>query len=219
MAQQKTIGTGYPALTIAVIGFSLVVAGWPRLSDLLVFDRQAVLEGEWWRLLTAPFVHFSSSHLWWDLLVFSAAGWVVEMSGYRGFWIVCVFSAVMPGLFFLLTSPDLARYGGLSGLAVGAVAYLCLNRAGELDRKRTLWLAVLALMAVKIVVETGASTPLFVRTESLSFRVLPSVHAIGYIGALIGLLWTRFSKEQFRRTVLSAYNPLQERKINRLEAE
>jgi rhomboid family GlyGly-CTERM serine protease len=184
MARPSGMSARAAALPLAVVGTAVLVFCLPQLSALLVYDRQAILAGQLWRLATAPLVHFSVSHLCWDGVVFAAAGWAVEAAGYRGFRLLCALAAVIPGLFFLGAVPELGRYGGLSGLATGAVAYLCFCRMGARSKGSWIWLAILALMSLKILVETTTAGPLFVQTGSTPFRVLPAAHLIGLGTAL-----------------------------------
>jgi len=191
VARQAKLKDQIKSLTLLIIGISIIVYGFPRFSDLLVYDRQAILNGELWRLLTAPFVHFSPSQIFWDVLVFGAAGLAIETAGYRGFWIVCIFATIIPSLVFLIASPELECYGGLSGLAIGAVAYFCLCNVFKKKKNRVIWVFILACMGAKIVAETAMGFPLFVQTGSVTFRLLPSVHIIGYLGAFAAIIWTR----------------------------
>ena len=190
MARPKRIKEHVPALTLLIVGVSMSTYSFPQISELLVYDRQAILSGELWRLLTAPCVHFSASHMFWNLAVFGAAGCAIEAAGYRGLWLVCGFAAGIPSLIFLQTLPELERYGGLSGLATGAVAYFCLCRAFKTRRTRTIWLVILAVTGTKILVEVAMDAPIFVQTDRILFRVLPSVHIFGYLGALAAIVWT-----------------------------
>lgn len=190
MAQQEKIKDHVQVLTLFIIGISIIAYAFPRFSDLLVYERHAILCGELWRILTAPFVHFSASHMFWDILVFGAAGFAIEAERYRGFWLVCLFAAIIPSLIFLLTLPELERYGGLSGLATGAVAYFCLCRILKTRKNRIIWLAILISIGIKIVTETLMAAPLFIETGSIPFRVLPSAHIFGYLGALATIIWT-----------------------------
>ncbi|MCK4535733.1 MAG: rhombosortase [Desulfuromonadales bacterium] len=194
MARPESLVSKIPVVTLFFVCASLITYGWPYLSELLVYDRQAILEGELWRIFTAPLVHFSTSHLFWNLLVFAAAGWVAETTESRGFWIVCGFSAISPGLIFLWASPELIRYGGLSGLASGAVAYLCLCKAMTTGKHKLLWLTILVLIGVKIMIEVTTANPIFVRTGT-PFHVLPAAHFWGCVGALVALAWSRPNKE------------------------
>lgn len=190
----------FPRLTALILGLSLIAYGFPQMSERFVYDRGAILGGEVWRLATAPLVHFSAGHLFWDALVFAAAGWAIETAGYRGFPLVCGFAAVVPGLFFLLFSPNLSRYGGLSGLATGAVAYLCLCKILETRKNRFLWAAILAVVGVKIAAEALLGVSLFARPAAIPFRVLPADHLFGLLGAVIAVLRMWRPQEASRST-------------------
>lgn len=172
-----------PVLTLSLVGIALLVYWMPHLGVLLVYDRQAILAGEWWRLGTAPLVHFSASHLGWNILVLGAAGWAVETFGYRNLWLVCVLAAIIPGIVYILGAPELAVYGGLSGLATGAVAYLCLVNLFSEGHNRSLWMVILILMVLKIVAEAAMGDPVFARVDGVAFRALPLVHVAGLFGA------------------------------------
>ena len=172
-----------------IVLLAVIVYCNPRIADLLVFDRKAILNGEFWRLATSPMMHFSASHLFWDALVFAVAGVAVQASGFRGLWLVCILATIIPGLVFLLSFPELERYGGLSGWATGAVTYCFLCSMYNPKNNRLLWLAILAGMGSKIFIETATGTPLFAQVAIIPFRVLPSVHLVGFLGAIVTMLW------------------------------
>lgn len=173
-------------ITCAVVVASLWVFFTPPLAAVLVYDRAAVLRGETWRLFTAPLVHFSFSHLFWDLLVFAAAGGVIERAAYRGFRRVCALAALLPGPLLLLSFPELARYGGLSGLATAAVVFLCLGKIREGRGGSGIWATLLLLVGLKIAVEFVTAVPVFASAAIPGFIPLPSVHLIGAAAALAG---------------------------------
>lgn len=175
----------FPIVTLSVAGVAVVGYWLPALADLLVYDRQAVLDGQSWRLLTAPFVHFSASHLFHDLVVFSAAGCALELTERRRFGLMCVLAAASSGLLFLTTMPGLGRYGGLSGLAFGAVAGLCLSRIRSGSGDWRLWAVILVVLIAKIVLESFSGDPVFARIDATPFRVLPLAHAVGVAVAVI----------------------------------
>ena len=70
--------TNYPLFTLVILFASVLSFISPKIAALLVFDRSAVMQGEAWRLFSSHFVHFSNIHLFYNLLVFSIAGWLVE---------------------------------------------------------------------------------------------------------------------------------------------
>lgn len=193
-----------PLLTALTIGAALAVYRMPWLSGLLVYDRQAVLQGQWWRLATAPLVHFSASHLFWDALVFGVAGALAEVMEGRRFRLLCGIAAIAPGLLFLPAAPELVRYGGLSGLATAAAVYLCLCRTRDAAQGRLLWLLLLAIMAVKIIWEARLGAPLFAAAGDTPFRVLPAVHVLGYLGAAAIFFTDRDKLDDARRAVRPA---------------
>ena len=193
-----------PIITLSISSAALIVYVWPSLADGLVYERQTILEGQWWRLLTAPFVHFSFSHFFWDTLVFCIAGWMIEKSGYPKFWAVCIFASIFPGLFYLMAAPELERYGGLSGLATGAVVYLCLCRCRKIGKDRIIWITMLGIMGLKIIVEAAIGQSLFVHAGSIKFRNLPSAHVFGFTGAVIVWLWSQMLNQLSMKNIHSA---------------
>jgi rhomboid family GlyGly-CTERM serine protease len=191
MARQEKINARGQAPTLFIIGLAAIAYCSPMLSEFLVYDRQAILNGEMWRIVTAPLVHFSASHFFWNVLALAATGFAFTAERYRGLVVVCLLAAVLPGMLSLLTLPELGRYGGLSGLATGAAAYFCLCSALAKRNQRLLWVAVLICMAAKITVETVTASPLFAHAGDVSFRVFPLAHIAGYSGAFITILCVR----------------------------
>lgn len=208
MAQQARLKFRLPLLSCLLVGGSLLVTLCPFLPEALVYDRQAVLGGEWWRLFTAPLIHFSVSHLMWNLLVFGVAGWAVEQAGYRGFWLVCALACGLPGPLYLLAAPELARYGGFSGVATAAVVFFCACSLSKLPKNRPIWLAILVLTAVKIAVEAVWGASVFAQADSVTFRVLPSAHVVGYLGAIAVAFYVRHAQGPGTATTHSISSPL-----------
>ncbi len=189
MSWQKEIDFNGLILTLFITGLSIIIYSFPRLSDLFGYDRQAILNGEIWRLFTAPLVHFSKSHILWNILVFAVAGFAISVSGFPCLWIVCGFAAVAPGLIFIMVCPDLEYYGGLSGLATAAATYFCLCSMVKTRINRGVWLIILVFMGIKILIETVMGESVFVQAENIPFRVLPLAHITGFLGALATVAW------------------------------
>ena len=183
MVKQKEIRRQGPILIGFIVLFAVIVYSVPQLSDLLVYDRRAILNGEIWRFLTAPMVHFSVSHLFWDTLV--------QAAGFRGLWLVCTLATIPPGLVLLMSFPEIERYGGLSGWATGAATYCCLCSMYKSKNNRVLWMVILAAMGSKIFIEAATGVPLFAQVAIIPFRVLPSVHLVGFLGAVATMVWYR----------------------------
>ena len=106
------------------LGVLAVVASLGMVGGSLVFDRTLIDQGEWWRLLSGHFVHFSGAHLAADL-----AGWILlgGLLERRAPWLwraVVISSLVLigPGLWKL--EPTLTLFGGLSGMVHAMAAAL-----------------------------------------------------------------------------------------------
>jgi rhomboid family GlyGly-CTERM serine protease len=109
-----------PWASLTLVGVLLGIhSASSSLQDQLVFDRTAVLNGDWWRLISCHFVHRDQTHLILNVLPLLIAGLVYE-SG-RGLQrsfsslgaIVLGCAAVMAWIWWF--SPGTMRYTGLSG--------------------------------------------------------------------------------------------------------
>jgi membrane associated rhomboid family serine protease len=67
-----------PVITLGLIGVAGLVSASAELAAGLVWDRQAIGDGQWWRLLTGHLVHFTPRHLLCDVLAVGVAGWLIE---------------------------------------------------------------------------------------------------------------------------------------------
>ena len=187
MATEKEPAASKPALPTAtlLIGLAAVlVFFFPATSAPLIYQRGLILDGEIWRAWTGHLVHLGPSHLVWDLAVFLVAGcWLERLrpKGARWFYLVSplVIATVLLGF-----DPGLERYAGLSGVATGVLVFLaCLQLGESRAEPRWFWLAVLALVALKIGLETVTHTPLLVSGFS-GARVVPLAHVSGAICGL-----------------------------------
>ncbi len=182
-----------PWVTLGLALATLLVHALPALGSLLVFDREAIAQGEWWRLWTGNLVHFSATHLGYDLLALLVAGVIVERDGAACYAALLAVSALVIGLVVLATLPALRYFGGLSGVVVAVVVYLCL--AGL--RARGLWRAVcatvLGLVVLKLIVELATGEALLAGTLGDGIVAVPQSHVAGALcaAALFLLPWCR----------------------------
>lgn len=164
----------------------------PGLAGWLVLDRARMADGEFWRLLTHPLVHFSAQHWIIDVAVFTALAWaadrfaLVASSGRRGRWLVGLAAlallAVTTGFGALALEPGLDRLGGLSGLnaALATTIGLRLLAAGHWRGGTLVTGAVLA----KLLLESMGAAGL-VGFESPEIRPLPLVHQLAVLTVLV----------------------------------
>ncbi|HKR35644.1 MAG TPA: rhombosortase [Steroidobacteraceae bacterium] len=156
--------------------------------ELLRYERAAVLQGQYWRLLTGHLVHGSGQHVLLNAvgLGLIAALFPREYS-LRGWLLILASSVVTIDLGFVLLEPQLQWYVGLSGVLHGALA------AGALGwwrhESRGLALALSGVLIGKLAWEQWhGALPL-----SGDMPVVVDAHLYGAIGgALAGaLLWRR----------------------------
>lgn len=158
---------------------------WPDSVRVLAYDRQLALDGSVWRFWTSNVVHFSGSHLAWNLAVFLPAGvWLERILPGRAAWL-CLLTPGLTGLALLLAEPDLQTYAGLSGLATAALTSLALTQLTRAaPGERRWWRLVLGLVALKIVIEAAQSRPLFATFTDGEVRPVLLAHLMGVACAL-----------------------------------
>jgi rhomboid family GlyGly-CTERM serine protease len=163
------------------------------LTAVLVYDRQAVLAGELWRLWTGHLVHFSSGHLFYNLLVMAVAGCLLERGSSPRFGFFCFTAAGLIGAALLAFKPQLRIFGGLSGLAVGAVLYLAVQGIRQGGGRLTLSWMLFFLSAAKLLAEALQGEAIFAASASQSFVPVFLAHWVGALtGVLFGIRCTKF---------------------------
>lgn len=193
MVTKKPEGPGrqVPIVTLLVVAGGIVTYVIPGLASQMVYDRTAILSGEVWRLLTGNWVHFSARHLLYDLLALSIAGWIIERQGYPHFGLLCVLAAVGISAALLASSPEVQFYGGLSGVATGAIVYLALHGLKEAGPWRWICLAALVLIVGKVILESITGRFVIGASGSIPFVPLPLSHIVGGLMAALLFWWSR----------------------------
>ncbi|QDQ83042.1 rhomboid family intramembrane serine protease [Paraburkholderia megapolitana] len=129
--------TPYVWVTWAIIALNVLVyavmvgngAGFPniRSSAALAFGSNFgpnTLDGEWWRLITAVFVHFSLTHVAFNMIVLAQVGMIVErLFGNLRFAALYLFSGLTASLVSLYWHPNL-NSAGASGAIFGVLGAL-----------------------------------------------------------------------------------------------
>jgi rhomboid family GlyGly-CTERM serine protease len=174
-----------PWATLAAAALAVFVYCWPRTTDTLIFDRTLLLSGDWWRWLTGHWVHFSRSHLAWNLAVLVPAGiWCERIIPAQARWLFVLAPMVISTALFV-ADPELSRYAGLSGIAAAMLTLLALTqlRTGATDR--WFWRTVLALLTLKIAAEAMLASPLFAHFPDATVRSVPLAHVAGMVTAAV----------------------------------
>lgn len=180
---------------------ALAIGAWAVYGpapEAWVYDRLAVGQGEWWRLLTAHWVHSDGSHLLWDVSALLLFGMLFEA---RLGWRLPL--ALLAGTFGVDAwlwrgVSDLGHYCGLSGV-LNTVLVLGLLELWR-EQRHPLLPIILAGAALKIVLEMQLDEALLTRT---AWPSVPAAHAAGYVtGWLLDLAVAgsrkAFSASRFR---------------------
>ena len=190
-----------PRVTITIAIATIVVALSPALQQTLVLDRHAIAHGQLWRIATGNLVHFSASHLLWDLLVVTIAGARLEARG----WPVAattLASAVAIGVAVVRYEPSLGQYGGLSGVACTLVVIAAVDSLEASGLTRAAALVVLALLAAKLWWEWRSGSFVFVNGSDVV--AVPLAHLTGSCVGVAVWLSQRFAVAHRRRAMLNA---------------
>ena len=148
-------------------------------------SRDAVLAGEWWRLVTAVFLHGSVDHIIGNAVALFILGMVCEHAfGRVQFALLFVTSGIAGSLLSMLTSagPSVGASGAIFGLQGAAIVLFRRHRERLLVRDRRIGLVLLAWGLYTIVqgvltlyVDNGAHVGGFIGGALLARRLHPVV--------------------------------------------
>ncbi len=178
-----------PRVVLTPLLTALAVLVWytPGLSDAWRYEQARGLD-QAWRLLTCHWVHWTGGHLFWSGGAFLVLGAACEELG-RWRYLVCVAaSAVLIPAGLAYWTPDLATYGGLSGIDSAFFGMLAVAMARDsLAARRWYGVALVGLLcvgfAVKIGYEMVTGTAAFVGPTDAMVPV-PLAHIIGMVVGL-----------------------------------
>ena len=203
MDQQKRQGIKLPVqlgtLSVAIGTVTIYLS--LKLTSSLIYDRAAISNGEFWRLISGHLVHFNASHLSYNLTAFVLTAWIIEAKkGVGHFGPLCLFIMLRTSVLLLALKPDRTQYGGLSGLICGLLVYRALIEMGNRGPWRLLWLLVLLIIPLKILFESHTERSILPSPQPLSFVPMWESHAIGSLSALSAFgVQTLFKSNRRRR--------------------
>lgn len=178
--QSLNCDRGYGLALLAVLVLLLLPElDGPAAREALSYQREALSQGQWWRVLTAHFVHLDFQHaalngmgvvLMWALFArdYRPLRWLAIYAG------ACLL--VSAGLWFL--SPEVAWYVGASGalhgvMTAGTLAHL---RRGDLDG----WILAVFIVA-KLAYEQSAGALPFAGSPD----TVVDAHLYGAVGGVV----------------------------------
>jgi rhomboid family GlyGly-CTERM serine protease len=176
------------AVVLAMVNVRLLGGSW---NDQLAFFPMRIADGEWWRLLTHPFVHVSWLHLLLDgsaflMLYRELAHWT---TGRR---LAAIGWCAAGSLLAAMLSPLVGVRGfcGLSGIAHGLMALSAVEmiRRGDTWEHRTGWLAFLIVLVKAGFEAASGGVVLSFLHFGLMGVPIAACHAGGVIGGLVACL-------------------------------
>ncbi len=189
------------ALLVALFNFPLLTGS---CSTRFMFHPDAVNGGEWWRVLTHPFVHVSWYHLVLDALAFFLAYAELQHRKLQERLALVVATGAGSLMAALAASPLISTHGlcGLSGVAHGLTAVISLEMLRHSNDKLSRWSGLLCFLGVagKSLLELITGDVLFASWH-LGWLGTPiaACHAGGVLGAL--LVWLIFQHRARSRPV------------------
>ena len=187
------------SLAILIIVFHLLRV---EFTPWLEFDRTAIYQGQWWRILTGHFMHTNSWHLAMNvgglLLILLLHGMY-----YRPlqFWFHLLFGSLLIGLALLFWSPQISLYVGLSGWLH---ALLVCGSCIDIQRHWSSGWLILAAVFGKVIWEQwqGASQDIVTLIDA---EVATDAHLYG---AVVGLFLYSISLLSRRLQLTSKASPI-----------
>lgn len=155
--------TAYVNLTIIAVNFIyfayLEIIGDTQDTAFMVMHGAmflpSVLQGEYWRLLTAVFMHFGIEHIINNMLVLYVLGDNLERAlgpvKYAAFYLICGIGANAVSLLADISSESLSVSAGASGAVfgvIGGLLYAVLRNRGRLEDLGIRQLAVMIVLSL-----------------------------------------------------------------------
>ncbi len=149
------------------------------------FDRDLISQGQYWRLLTAHFIHLNVNHLLLNLAGLALVLIILDKTLSLCEWIILIVcSAIGQSIIFYYYLPQVQAYVGFSGvihsLYVAGAVCLLKNRQ---DRK--IASILLLLVTLKLLTENWGQG-ISMTEQLIGGRVLVEAHLFG---AIIGLVF------------------------------
>jgi len=158
---------GVWALGLVVGGPAELLQGSP-LAPLGGLDAQSVAAGQWWRLVTAGFLHIGVLHLGMNMIALFALGPGMERAlGRARFAALYLVGLIAASLGALLVSPDSLTVGASGAIFALIGATVVGQRASGIDPRRS---GIFGLLVINLV---------------FTF-VVPGISIGGHVGGLVG---------------------------------
>ena len=167
----------------------ILVAVSPLVTGMLQFDRQAINDGQLWRLFTGHYTHWNWDHLIWDALALIIGGLICLRISRAHTFIMLIASPLALSGFMIVFHPEVDLYRGLSGLGCTLAAYATLHFLTTTHHEKNwkgflFFTSILLAFLVKTFFEQVVGMSFFVHTDA--FVTMPTIHCAGaFVGMIV----------------------------------
>jgi rhomboid family GlyGly-CTERM serine protease len=168
---------------LLVAAVAIVTAfGGSAYSEVLQYQRDAIIAGQVWRLLTAPLVHLTWPHTLMNvgalMIIWGLFGQVLAN---RAWLVITLGCALGISIGLLLLNPEIGWYVGLSGVLHG---YFTAGAIAERHTNTRTCIVMLLLVSSKLLWEQVVG-PLPGSAETAGGKVIVDTHLYGAITGLV----------------------------------
>lgn len=166
----------------------------------LAYNRDAIVKGEYWRLITGHFIHLNNMHLLLNML---GVGLVLMLFDHLlAIWqwlVVLLASALIISLLIYLNLPQVQAYVGLSGVIHTLYVLGTLQLLNQ-PKERNFAIILMLMVTLKLLTENVGQGISFT-ADMIGGRVLFQAHLYGalaglFLGAIVVLLkWLHVQKK------------------------
>ena len=174
---------------LLILALSLLLV-WTQSLDVnsWAYNRDAIANGEYWRLITGHFIHLNNAHLLLNML---GVGLVLMLfDNVLAIWQWFVFllaSAFIISVLMYLNLPQVQGYVGLSGVIHGLYVLATMQLLTQ-PKERNFALILAVMVTLKLLTENGVQGTSFT-ANLIGGHVLLPAHLYGAeVGLLFGVL-------------------------------
>ena len=161
-------------ILVCILGYSF-----ESVAALLIYDREAIIDGEIWRLFSSIFIHLSLTHLVLNLLVFIVLSFFLKNNNI--FMLLYLIMLLFQGIILFVFDKNMMYYGGISGMNYAFIFYLGLSYCSPSNIEKSMIQIGLLLLSVKVILEFFNYSLLVNYIEKETFTVSSLSHIVGIV--------------------------------------